>query len=114
MIYAKKLPDEFPDDCERERYCRRDMLAPRFFAQILSDYRKALRRGDRKGIRSALINPRFISKFLRLRLRLLLFVALPALAYPPLAKVLFALRGVLRSPVLRMFRGEAKRPHNGG
>jgi glycosyltransferase involved in cell wall biosynthesis len=114
MIYAKKLLDEFPDDRERERYFRRDMLAPRFFSQVLSDYRKALRRGDREGIRSALANLRFISKFLRLRLRLLLFVVLPALAYPPLAKVLFAFRGILRTPVLRVFRAVAKRPHSDG
>ena len=103
MIYAKKLLTEFPDDRERERYFHRDMLAPRFFSQMLSDYRKALRRGDRDEIRSAFANLRFISKFLRLRPRLLLFVLLPALASPPLAKVLFAFRGILRTPVLRVF-----------
>ena len=104
MIYAKKLLDEFPNDPERERYFRRDALAPRFFAQMISDYRKALRRGDRAEIRSALANLRFISRFLRLRLRLLLFVVLPAFASPPLAKVLFAFRGILRTPVRRVFR----------
>jgi glycosyltransferase involved in cell wall biosynthesis len=114
MIYAKKLLDEFPDDPERERYFRRDALAPRFFAQMLSDYRKALRRGDRQQARSALANLRFISKYLRLSLRLPLFVVLPALAYPPLAKLLFAFRGVLRAPVLLVFRAQARRRQDVG
>jgi len=104
MIYAKKLLNEFPDDPERQRYFRRDMLAPRFFTQMIADYSKALRRGNREEVRSALANLRFISKFLRLRLRIPVAMLLPILSCQPLAKLLFALRGVLRIPVLLILR----------
>ena len=100
MIYAKKLLDEFPDDPERVRYVRRDLLAPRFFAQMVGEYRKALRRGDSDQIRPALDNLLFISKYLRFRLRVIVMLVAPLLRCWPLAKVLFAAGGVAR-PVAR-------------
>jgi hypothetical protein len=100
MIYAKKLLDEFPDDPDRVRYVRRDLLAPRFFAQMVGEYRKALRRGDSDQIRPALDNLLFISKYLRFRLRIIVTLVAPLLRYWPLAKVLFAAGGVAR-PVAR-------------
>jgi GT2 family glycosyltransferase len=100
MIYAKKLIDEFPDDPERTRYIRRDLLAPRFFAQMVGEYRKALRRGDRDQIRSALNNLLFMSRYLRLRLRITVMLMAPLLRFWPLAKVVFAAGRVVR-PVAR-------------
>jgi glycosyltransferase involved in cell wall biosynthesis len=98
-IYAKKLIDTFPDNPERSRYVRRDLLAPRFLPQMIGDYRKALRYGSRQQIRAALDNLRFISRYLRLRARILFAILLPLLRFQPLAKALFAARGVAQPAV---------------
>jgi glycosyltransferase involved in cell wall biosynthesis len=104
MIYAKKLLDKFPNNPDRQRYFQRDILAPRFFPQMMAEYGKVLRRGDREQIQAAFTNLRFISRFLRMRVRIIVIMLLPVLKRKPLAKVLFACRGILRSPVLWLNR----------
>jgi glycosyltransferase involved in cell wall biosynthesis len=99
IIYAKKLIDAFPDDPERSRYVRRDLLGPRFLPQMIGEYRKALRYGSRDQIRSALDNLRFISRYHRLRIRMFFAILLPLLRFQPLAKALFAARGVAQPAV---------------
>ena len=41
MAYARKLLAAFPDDAARARHYTRDLLVPRFFPQILSEYLRA-------------------------------------------------------------------------
>ena len=96
VLYAKKLLDQFPDDPERMRYARRDLVAPRFFSQMVGDYRRALRQGDTDQIRSAFNNLWFISRYLRLRARIILAVLLPPLKWKTLAKALFAMSSIVR------------------
>ena len=68
-VYARKLLQEFPDDPERVRYFARDLLAPRFFAQMVVEYRKALNANNDNAIQASLDDLRFVSSFLRRRTR---------------------------------------------
>ena len=59
--YFRKLLAEFPDDPRRERFFARDFLAPRFFPAFVREYTHALRYGDRRAIKTALDNLRFVA-----------------------------------------------------
>jgi glycosyltransferase involved in cell wall biosynthesis len=111
MIYAKKLLDEFPDEPERGRYVSRDLVAPRFFAHMVGEYRRTLQRGDQGQTKAALNNLRFMSKYLRLRFRVILTVLLPLLKYQVLARGLLAARDVLQPVVRWMLRTRVAPAH---
>jgi glycosyltransferase involved in cell wall biosynthesis len=64
MIYARKLLDAFPDDPARDRYYRRDMIAPRFQKLLAEECRRAMRDGDEALIRATRADLDFISTFL--------------------------------------------------
>lgn len=94
-IYARKLLDEYPDDVERNRYFARDLVAPRFFAQMVGEYRRALQNGGKDEIRSALHNMRWMSRSLGGRRRVGAAILLLLVAYRPLARLLFRWRRIL-------------------
>ena len=64
MIYARKLLAEFPDEPDRNLFYARDLLAPRFYPQVMAECRKALRHGDQQAIAANLDDRRFIAGFL--------------------------------------------------
>ena len=45
-VYARKLIAAFPDEPERNRYYRRDLIVPRFYRQFAEECRKAVKRQD--------------------------------------------------------------------
>ncbi len=88
MLYARKLLDEFPDDPARNRYLRRDLIAPRFIRVALSSYLQSVRVGDWDAARAALLDIDLIRPHLRARQRAKLGAARPAMAVKPLATLL--------------------------
>ncbi|HXT82312.1 MAG TPA: glycosyltransferase [Acetobacteraceae bacterium] len=100
-IYARKLLDEFPDDARQARYYARDLIAPRFFPPMASEYCKSLAQDNREHIATAFENLQFISNYLPFHVRgPVELVVLPILRVRPLARFLYARRGGL-FPALR-------------
>ncbi len=97
LIYAGKLLRAFPDDRVQVRYYASRLIAPRFFAQMMAEYRRSLTFGTSEQTRLALSHLHFIARFLRRRSRYLVMVVLPLLWITPLAKVLLAVRNLLPS-----------------
>lgn len=88
-IYARKLIERFPNDLDRGRHHVHDMIAPRFFRTMAGEMRKATLKGTRQQQTAALANLKFIVRHLRLSERLLLqLFFLPALRFPPLARLI--------------------------
>lgn len=100
MLYFRKLLAEFPDDPRRDQYFARDFLAPRFFPAFVREYTNALRFGDRKSVRTALEDLRFVSRRHKWKARVVMAVVLPFLRIPYLPKTLLpVMPGV--SPLMR-------------
>jgi GT2 family glycosyltransferase len=100
-IYARKLIDQFPDDPERSRWNVRDMIAPRFFASMAHELRRATFKGTEAQQKVALADLRFIVDHMWFAERFALKIfLLPALRIPPLAR--FMLRH--RLSLLRVLR----------
>jgi glycosyltransferase involved in cell wall biosynthesis len=64
IVYAEKLFAEFPDNPVLNRFCSRDLLAPRFSRNMLGDYARGVRMRNRPLMLAALgglksIRPRF-------------------------------------------------------
>ena len=97
LIYAQKLLREFPDDKVQLRYYASGLIAPRFFAQMMAEYRKALTSGTREQTRLALSHLHFIARSLRRRSRYPVMVLLPLLWIRPVAKALLVVRNLLPS-----------------
>ncbi len=95
--YASKLLATYPDDPRRARYYARNMIAPRFFPQMVVEYLKALRSGDRRIMREAAEHLRILAPHLRLRRSLALWVLLsPVMKIRPVAHATVALAPLLR------------------
>ncbi len=104
-IYARKLLATYRDDPRRSRYYARDMIAPRFFAQMTVEYVKALRSGNRAIMREAADHLRFLAPHLGVRRTLLLWVLLsPVLKIPVVANATVWLAPMLRPVVRRILR----------
>ncbi|WP_051389646.1 glycosyltransferase family A protein [Bradyrhizobium sp. Ec3.3] len=67
MIYAYKLATTFPDNPRQNRYFVRDLIAPRFYANLHGEYVTAVRRGDREAINRVLTDIGAILPHLRKR-----------------------------------------------
>lgn len=103
-IYAEKLLAQFPDNRRLAQYYSSNAIAPRFFIQMLAEYRKALSYGTTEETAMALRDVMFISAHLRLRWRILLIPVLPLLRIRPLARALLALRGLMPGSLRRAAR----------
>jgi glycosyltransferase involved in cell wall biosynthesis len=103
-VYAKKLIDRFPNDHDRSRCHVRDLIAPRFFAAMTAELRKATLKGTRHQQAIALANLKFITRHLSLvrRLPLQMFF-LPVLHVPPLARLIMRHRVALHGIWSRLF-----------
>jgi glycosyltransferase involved in cell wall biosynthesis len=87
-IYAEKLLRQYPDNRRLAQYHTSMMIAPRFFAQMMAEYRKTLSYGTPEEARMALRDVLFIARHLRRRCRVLLRPLLPLLRIRPLARVM--------------------------
>ena len=97
LIYARKLLTAFPDDKREVRYYASSLIAPRFFAQMMAEYRRSLAYGTMEQTKLALSHLHFIARYLRRRSRYPLMMVLPLLWIRPIAKVLLVLRNLLPS-----------------
>ena len=95
-IYAEKLLRAYPDQPREVKYYTSHVIAPRFFRQMLAEYRKALVYGTRLEAELAFGDLCFIVRFLRRQSRYVVAVLLPLLWFPPLARVLLTLVGIAR------------------
>ena len=64
MIYATKLLTEFPDDPKRNLFYASDLVAPRFYRQMVVECKEALRAGDENEISTSFENLKFVASFL--------------------------------------------------
>ncbi|HYZ24443.1 MAG TPA: glycosyltransferase family A protein [Rhodopila sp.] len=88
LIYARLLIERFPDVPERSRFYVRDLIAPRFFRSMSSDFRRCVLTGNCAQQKVTLAHVAFISRHLRLRWRLpLQFLIVPALRIPVVARL---------------------------
>ena len=90
-IYAEKLLAQFPDNRRLAQYHSSAVIAPRFFTAMLAEYRKAVSFGSRDEAKMALNDVTFITRHLRLRLRLIVTPVLPFLRVRPVARVVLGL-----------------------
>jgi glycosyltransferase involved in cell wall biosynthesis len=98
-IYARKLLATYQDDPRRARYYARNMIAPRFFPQMVVEYLKAVRSGNREIMREAADHLGILAPHLRLRRTLALwFLLSPLVKIPPVAGA-----AVVLAPFLRPF-----------
>ncbi|HUN43923.1 MAG TPA: glycosyltransferase family 2 protein [Acetobacteraceae bacterium] len=63
-IYAQKLVEQYPNDDFNERRFVRDLIAPRFFPQMVAEYKKSLLTGNASAIQEARDNLDFIRELL--------------------------------------------------
>jgi glycosyltransferase involved in cell wall biosynthesis len=96
-IYAEKLLRAYPDEPREVKYYTTRVIAPRFLAQMLAEYRKAIVYGTSQEAGRAFRDLRFIVPFLRRQWRYVVAALLPLLWFRPLARVLFALAGLIRA-----------------
>ena len=100
MVYLRKLLAAFPDDRERGRFYRRDMLAPRFLPNVAQEYRRALELRDPSAIRAAAQHLATVARLHRWRVRLPILAVAPILALPrlvlPLAPMMLGMRPLAR------------------
>jgi glycosyltransferase involved in cell wall biosynthesis len=95
-IYVKKLIERFPNNPDTSRYYVRDMIAPRFFWNMMSELRKAYLTNTKEQQSAAIANLRFIAGHLRWQRRLpLQYVFLPAMRVPLLARFIIRYRTIM-------------------
>ena len=88
IMYAHKLALEFPDEPDLRRYYFRDLIAPRFVRHSLVALSKATRAKDAAAGRAALTDVVAFRYGLRLRQRVVLWLAMPFLRRPATASPL--------------------------
>ena len=98
-VYARKLLDTFCDDPERNRFYTRDLIAPRFLWQALSEHRKAVKARSGDIIQAQWREIAYMSRFGSLLSRTVFRLGLPLLRFAPLARVIYACRRCI-SPVI--------------
>ncbi len=102
--YARILIGRFPNDADGARYYVRDLIAPRFYGLMATEFRKATLNGTRVEQTRALANLAFISGHLRPARRLPLQLGLlPLLRVPPLARWIMHNRISLAAILRRLF-----------
>jgi glycosyltransferase involved in cell wall biosynthesis len=104
MAYFRKLLAAFPDEPDRDRYCARQHLAPRFFPWMMGDYMRALRRRDQPGVGAALENVEFVLRRHNARVRVIMALLLPVMRKPYLARPLLPVATALRPVIRRLLR----------
>jgi glycosyltransferase involved in cell wall biosynthesis/SAM-dependent methyltransferase len=102
-IYMQKLIDKFPDDRIRQRYYRRDVLVPRFLAQTLSDFRKAVESNDDALIETRRQDVLYITSYLEGYKRFMLRAVMQTFRSRTIVKQYYANRWLFL-PFIRMLR----------
>ena len=95
-IYAEKLLRSYPDEPREVKYYTTRVIAPRFFRQMLAEYRKAIKYGTRREAGQAFDDLCFIVPRLHWKWRYIAMALLPLLWFRPLARLLLAVAGLLR------------------
>jgi glycosyltransferase involved in cell wall biosynthesis len=102
MIYARKLCQNFPDDPSRTRYLERDLIAPRFFVQVLSEFARAVERQDWNFAEKTREDLRFLAQKLTARRRRVFSLVYPFMHIKPLVQLAFGLRWLFLPIVRRL------------
>lgn len=92
MLYAEKLLAMFPPDPARGDYYGRDLIAPRFIAQIIPECVKGIRQRDREMLQIARDHLARLVFYLPLRKRLRFSLALLVLRSATLARLVYHTR----------------------
>jgi glycosyltransferase involved in cell wall biosynthesis len=102
MIYARKLCQNFPDDPSRTRYLERDLIAPRFFVQVLSEFVRAAERRDWKFAEKTREDLKFLAEKLSSRRRRVFSLVYPFMHIKPLVQLALGSRWLLQPIVRRL------------
>jgi glycosyltransferase involved in cell wall biosynthesis len=96
MIYFNKLCEEYKDNKPRNLYFARDVIAPRFIRNILSEYDRAVSDGSRDRMSLASQDLQAVSKYLRGRRRIAVAAFSLIARYPSLGLLLKSMYYLLR------------------
>jgi glycosyltransferase involved in cell wall biosynthesis len=88
IVYAQKLIEEFPDDRDRHRYYRRDLIAPRFLRNAAAFLMRAAATGKATDVEFALRGIDLCRRYLPTRYRLPLAMVRPFLGNRFIARIL--------------------------
>jgi len=105
-IYMQKLFEKFPNDRERQRFYRRDVLVPRFLTQTLSEYRKAVETNDATLIQSRWQDAYYVTSYMDGYKAFMMRNLLRGIKSPAMARRYYAIRrvaGMLRR-LTRLFK----------
>jgi glycosyltransferase involved in cell wall biosynthesis len=95
-IYAEKLLRAYPDEPREVKFYTTRVIAPRFLAHMLMEYRRAILYGTPGDAGLVYDDLCFIRGFLHWRTRMVVSALLPLLRFQPLARVLLVLAGLMR------------------
>ena len=101
-LYMRKLAALFPDEPALGRFYRRDLLAPRFFSQMVVAYKTALRCGTDEQFRLASDDLAFVSQMQKPRIRIFMAQLMPFLRVRWIARALLPVSVAGRS-IVRWF-----------
>jgi glycosyltransferase involved in cell wall biosynthesis len=105
MVYARKLCQSFPDDPARTRYCLvRDLIAPRFFVQVLGEFVRAAKRGDWSRAEKTLEDLEFLADRLSSVRRRVFAVLHPLMRVRALVQLALGVHWLLE-PIVRRLAG---------
>jgi glycosyltransferase involved in cell wall biosynthesis len=96
MLYFRKLLAEFPDEPDQGRFWGRDILAPRFFPQLIGEFTSAVRRRDSEVVRTSLEDLQFASRYHNRRVRTAMNVLLPVFRIPSVARAAIMAQSAIR------------------
>jgi len=102
MIYAKKLFEWFPDNPKQDRYYARDLIAPRFLANLLGECLKAMWNEDHTALPRILDDMQLVLRHLPKRKHRLLRLATSVLKIPGAARAVTRAKPILRPVVARL------------
>lgn len=95
-IYAEKLLRAYPDEPREIKFYTTRVIAPRFLAHMLMEYRRAIIYGTPRDAGLVFGDLCFIRRFLHWRIRIVVAALLPLLRFRPIARVVLALAGLMR------------------
>jgi glycosyltransferase involved in cell wall biosynthesis len=101
IIYAQKLFEMFPDNPQMARYFAHDCIAPRFYANVLTDLKTSMEQGDKAMFNAAMSHLQILHPHLRIRHRIRLALRLSLLGHFQIARVAYRIRHPLR-PMARI------------
>lgn len=102
MIFAKKLFEEFPNDPKRNRYYPRDLIAPRFYQNLMGEYRNSLRMKNKPALKRAIEDLKTVVPYLAERRRKVVTALLPLMSNYEFSRAAYLVRARLHFAVARL------------